>query len=126
MFEDYPSAFLIASAKERPIIMSFTRKIVLVLLWVLSIAAAAFAGMQVYKHREKLRSLIHAAQPGALIQTNLYALEVQKVAVSADGRDGGIAPLGDGVLVASRNGNLWFVDVAKSPPLGTARPCQYF
>ena len=93
--------------------MSFTRKAFWVLAWALSITAAGFAGMQAYKNRVKIRSLIHATQAGTLIQTNLYALQVQKVAVPTEGRDGGIAPLGDGVLVANRNGKLWFVDKAK-------------
>jgi len=38
---------------------------------------------------------------------------MQRIAVPAEGRDGGIAPLGDGALLVSRNGQSWFVDQAK-------------
>ena len=93
--------------------MSLTKKVFWVLAWTLSIAAAVVAGIQAHKHREKLRAMVHSTQAHTIIQTNLYSLRVQKVAVPAEGRDGGIAPLGDGVLLANRNGKLWFVDKAK-------------
>jgi len=86
--------------------------------WLISLAGAFTAGAYAYRHRTRALSLVRSVQPSqsleTTIETNLYNLRVQLVAVPAEGRDGGIAPLGNGVLFANRKGRLWYVDSAKS------------
>lgn len=81
--------------------------------WFLTVVGALFAGIYVHKYRATIRSLVQSVQPSEVIQTNLYILRMQKVAVPTEGRDGGIAALGDGLLLVNRNGKSWFVDHAK-------------
>jgi hypothetical protein len=82
--------------------------------WLFSLAGAFSAGAFVYRDRTRSASPVRSVQPSGLIGTNLYNLRVRLVAVPAEGRDGGIAPLGNGLLFANRKGQLWFVDAAKS------------
>jgi len=96
---------------------------VIAIAWLLSVLGALYAGVYAHRNREKLRSLFESVQAGGLIQTNLYVLRLSKIAVPAEGRDGGIDAIGDGVLVASRNGAFWFVDRdKKAHPLKLRAP----
>lgn len=72
--------------------------------------AASLAGALIYRHRTDIRALLSDVQGGSLIETNLYMVNVRKLKIPGEGRDGGIAPLGDGVLLANRLGRMWFVD----------------
>ena len=91
-----------------------TGRLVILAAWLLSLAGAFGVGAYVYQHRTSTRPLVQSVQLTQGIETNLYNLRVQLVAVPADGRDGGIAPLGNGLLFANRKGSLWYVDSAKS------------
>ncbi len=82
--------------------------------WLFSLAGAFGVGAYVYQHPTRTPSVVRSVQPSQGIETNLYNLRVQLVAVPAEGRDGGIAPLGNGLLFANRKGRLWYVDRAKS------------
>ena len=100
---------------RKSLFMRFTTGRLLILAaWLLSLAGALGVGASVYKRGP-------IAPPGgrslpltAVVETNLYDLRVQLVPVPGEGRDGGIAPLGNGLLFANRKGRLWYVDSAKS------------
>ncbi|MDP9179228.1 MAG: PQQ-dependent sugar dehydrogenase [Gemmatimonadota bacterium] len=89
-------------------------RLVMLGAWLLSLAGAFRVGAYVYEYRTRIRSVPQSVQPSPGIETNLYNLRVHMVAVPAEGRDGGIAPLGNGLLFANRKGRLWYVDRAKS------------
>lgn len=90
------------------------RLVLLLLAWGASLAAAAGVGAFLMRYREPiLRRLGRLALPGA-VTTNLYTVALTRVPVPIDGRYGGIAPLGDGILYASRSGRMWFVDSART------------
>ena len=91
-----------------------TGRLVMLAAWLLSLAGAFGVGAYVYQRRMSTRHVMRSVQPSQGIETNLYDLRVQLVAVPAEGRDGGIAPLGTGLLFANRKGRLWYVDPAKS------------
>jgi aldose sugar dehydrogenase len=76
----------------------------------LSMLGALLAGAYAYKHRSKIRSFVQTVQPSDFIESSLYLIEVRKRSVPAEGRDGGIAALGDGLVLVSRTGKSWFVD----------------
>lgn len=82
--------------------------------WLVSLAGAFSVGAYVYQHPTTTPSVARSVQPSQDIETNLYNLRVQLFTVPAEGRDGGIAPLGTGLLFANRKGRLWYVDSAKS------------
>lgn len=86
------------------------RGILLLVLWGGSLAAAGLAGALAYRHRADIRAVLSDVQGGGIIETNLYNLRVRKLSVQAHGRDGGIAPLDDGILFANRLGRMWFVE----------------
>ena len=73
-----------------------TGRLVLLAAWLISLAGAFGLGAYVYNHRTRIRPTtirpaVPSVQPSRRIETHLYNLEVQLVAVPADGRDGGIA-----------------------------------
>ena len=82
--------------------------------WLFSLAGAFGVGAYVFRDRTRTPSVVQPVPPSQHIETNLYNLRVQLVAVPAEGRDGGIAPLANGLLFANRKGRLWYVDAAKS------------
>ena len=89
----------------------FTRRGLLVtLLWLATLAAAFLAGGLAYRHRTQIRALLGRGAESAVLQTSLHNVRVSELTVPADGRDGGIAPLGDRVLMASRTGRMWLVE----------------
>ena len=91
-----------------------TGRLVMLAAWLLWLAGALGVGAYVHQRRTSTHPLVRSVQPSKSIETNLYNLRVQLVAVPAEGRDGGIAPLGNGLLFANRKGRLWYVDPAKS------------
>lgn len=86
------------------------KRLLLGVLFVGSVGGAFVSGALLHKYRVQIMGKFNAMQSGGILATNLYSIAVQKVSVPAEGRDGGIAPLGDGVLLASRTGAMWFVD----------------
>jgi cytochrome c2 len=90
------------------------RILVVVLLWAGTLTGAFATGVYVHKHRARIRAILSSVQGGGVIPTNLYTLRVEKLAVPAEGRDGGIAALEDGILFSNRKGAVWFIDSAKA------------
>jgi hypothetical protein len=82
--------------------------------WLFSLAGAFGVGAYVNQRPTRTPPVVRSVQLSQHIETNLYNLGVQLIAVPAEGRDGGIAPLGNGLLFANRKGRLWYVDSAKS------------
>lgn len=85
------------------------RWIPLVLLWLCTLAGAFLTGAFAYKYRSVIRARMSALQGSPVIQTNLYNLRVQKLAIPGEGRDGAIDVLGDGLLLVNRRGQSWFI-----------------
>ena len=86
-------------------------RVLLALVVVGAIATASFlGGAYAYKHRARLRAMIGQVRDPGILQTTLYNLRLELVAVPAEGRDGGIAPLEDGILFVNREGRAWHVD----------------
>lgn len=83
--------------------------LLLVLLWLGTLGAAFIGGAFAHKYRAALRARLGALQASPVIQTNLYNLRVQKLAIPGDGRDGAIEALGDGLVVVNRRGRAWYV-----------------
>lgn len=84
-------------------------------LVLLSATGGAFVlGVIVHKYRVQIRGRLTAMQSGGILAANLYNLSIQKVSVPAEGRDGGIAAVGDGVLLVNRLGRMWFVDKTRA------------
>ena len=88
------------------------RRLALSAAWCVSIGAALGAGAFGHKYRAQIRALVSSVQGSPAITTNLYTLRVEKLAIETEGRDGGIVAFRDGLLLASRSGTLWFVDMA--------------
>ncbi|MBK7905628.1 MAG: PQQ-dependent sugar dehydrogenase [Gemmatimonadetes bacterium] len=86
------------------------RAILFGLLLIGSAGGAFVLGVMVHKYRVQIRGKLSSMQSGGILSTNLYNVSVQKVSVPAEGRDGGIAALRDGVLLVNRKGAAWFVD----------------
>ena len=85
------------------------RRLLLVALGLAALGATFLAGAFAYKYRAAIRGRLQALQGSDVIQTSLYNLRVQKLNIPAEGRDGGIAALGEGVLFVNRNGRSWYV-----------------
>jgi cytochrome c2 len=89
--------------------MKVQRWALLALLWLGTLGAAFIGGAIAHKYRAAIRGRLRSLQPSPVLQTNLYNLRVQKLAVpGGDGRDGGIDALGDGLLVVNRRGRAWY------------------
>ena len=93
---------------------TWMRRALLLVLWLLTLAAAFYVGVLAHRHRARIRSMLGSFQETAIIQTNLYNLRSEKFVVEGEGRDGGIAPLGDGVLFVNRLGRFWFIDSGRA------------
>lgn len=88
-----------------------------------AVGAAFVTGVLVHKYRVQIRGKLSALQSGGILATNLYNISVQKVSIPGEGRDGGIAALGDGILLVNRKGASWFVDRDRAlHPLAVAVP----
>jgi cytochrome c2 len=101
------------SSSERP---RRARKLALrALLLVLALGVVAgsfYAGVLAHRNRAAIRARLGRLQESSILQTSLYNLRVESIVVPAEGRDGGIAPLGDGILFVNRLGRFWYVDAA--------------
>jgi cytochrome c2 len=89
-------------------------RMALVFAWLVTTVAAAGAGAYGYKNRAKIRGLLKSVQSDPITTTNLHLVKTEKIVIPAEGRDGGIAALGNGILLASNSGSTWFVDSAKT------------
>lgn len=84
----------------------------LIALVLVGLAGSFMAGVMAYRHRAQIRALLGRMEESAVIQTNLYNFRAQSLTVPSEGRDGGIAPLGDGILFVNRLGAFWYFDGA--------------
>ncbi len=88
-----------------------------------AMGASFVVGAFAHKYRAQIIGRLNAMQSGGILTTNLYNIAVQKVRVPGEGRYGSVAALADGVLLASRNGALWFIDAARTvQPIATRIP----
>src|SRR5690606_25489027 len=91
------------------------RLVVIVVVWIATLASGFWAGVSAYRNREELRTyIIGAVRSGGIIRTNLYDLSMTTLSVPGEGRDGGIAALDDGVLFVNRRGVIWFISGDKT------------
>lgn len=97
--------------------MQIKRLALIALLWFGTLGAAFIAGALAHKYRAAIRARLSSLQGSPVIQTNLYNLRVQKLAIEGDGRDGSLDLLGDGLLVVTRAGKALYV-----APDRTVRP----
>lgn len=89
-------------------------RVVLGILWLLSLVAAARLGLFIVEKRVPILRRIGLLEMSGIKQTNLYAVAFQRVPVAEDGRYGAIAPLLNGVLFSSRSGRLWYFDSTRT------------
>lgn len=89
-------------------------RLVIAVLWLITLGAAFGAGVAAYHYRTKIQAWYEFRQGGRIIETEFYTLVVEKLAVPAEGRDGGIDALKDGLLFVNRLGDAWFVDKARA------------
>lgn len=85
-------------------------RIVIAALWLATMAGAFGAGAYVYHYRTKIQAWYEGRQGGQVIETEFYSLVVEKLDIPAQGRDGGIDALRDGLLFVNRLGDSWFID----------------
>ena len=92
------------------------RFLVLPALLLAALGMAFLFGAYTYKHRATLISFLDRnkekdrTSETTFASTSLYDVEIKKIATPAKGRDGGIAALDGGILIADWKGQLWFVD----------------
>ncbi|MCC7003470.1 MAG: hypothetical protein IT357_15040, partial [Gemmatimonadaceae bacterium] len=86
------------------------RRLVFGLVLLAATGGAFVLGVLVHKYRVQIRGRLAAMQSGGILAANLYNLSIQKISIPAEGRDGGIAAVGEGVLLVNRLGRMWFVD----------------
>lgn len=100
------------------------RRMLLAGVWLASLGAAFLVGAFAYKYRIRIRAMLSSVQGGEMIATNLHTVSVAKLRMPegfAGGRDGGLAPLAEGVLLADREGALWYVGADRTPRALTLR-----
>src|SRR5688500_18918082 len=85
------------------------RRVLLVGLALGALAAAFLGGAFAHKYRDRIRAKLRSLQSSPVVQTSLYNVTVQKLAVPALGRDGAIDALRDGLLLVNRRGQTWYV-----------------
>jgi len=85
------------------------RRVFVIFLALGALGAAFLSGAYAHKYREAIRARLRSLQSSPVIQTNLYNLRVEKLAVQGEGRDGAIDVLGDGLLFVNRKGRAWYV-----------------
>lgn len=89
-------------------------------------AAAFAAGVYAYRERATLRAWFRAVDGGQVLETGLYNVIIEELEIPAQGRDGGIDALEDGVLFVNRLGQSWFIDRdRKLHPLAARVPINY-
>ncbi len=85
------------------------RRVLLLVLGAVLLGVGFVGGALTHKYRAAIRSRLRSLQSSPLIQTNLYSLRVEKLAIPAAGRDGAIDAMGDGLLLVNRDGQTWYV-----------------
>lgn len=76
-----------------------------------ALGAAFLAGAFAYRERDAIVAWFTKSRTGVEVkQTSLYNIAVEKLSIPAEGRDGAIDGLGDGVLFVNRLGDSWFAD----------------
>lgn len=91
--------------------------------WLALLAVACATGAAVQSQATRLHARWLTLRPSGTLRTALHDVEVRSLRLDLGGRDGGIAPLGDGLLVSDRDGRLWTVDEARvAQPLRTRIP----
>ena len=90
-------------------IRTVLRRIVLGLIGLILLGGAFLTGAYAHKYRAAIRARLSRLQDSPIVQTNLYNLRIQKLAIAGEGRDGAIDVLGEGVLLVNRRGSAWYV-----------------
>ncbi len=93
----------------------------------IALGAAFLAGAFAYRERDAIVAWFTKSRTGVeVIQTSLYNIAVEKIPIPAEGRDGAIDALGDGILFVNRFGDSWFADNnLKLRRLGIKVPVNY-
>lgn len=77
----------------------------------IALGAAFLAGAFAFRERDKILGWLNKSRTGVeVLQTSLYNIAVETLPIPAEGRDGGIDALGDGILFVNRLGDSWFAD----------------
>lgn len=77
----------------------------------ISLGGAFLAGALAYRERDSIVAWMNKGRTGVeILETSLYNITVEKIPIPAQGRDGAIDALGDGILFVNRLGDSWFVD----------------
>lgn len=106
--------------------MTRLRTILIGGLWMITLGTSFLGGAWAYKHRDRIRGRLRALQGGSIIQTNLYNLRVEKLAVPGEGWFGSVTAFEDGVLLVNRLGRFWFIDEERSlHPLALQVPINF-
>ncbi len=71
------------------------------------------AGGALGSHGDRIRARWESWRATGRISSEAYELRLVKLRIPTGGRDGGIAALGPGVLIAGRDGGLWYADEAR-------------
>jgi cytochrome c2 len=102
-------------------------RIIVILAWLATLGAAFLGGAIAYRDRDAIMGWFKRNRTGVeVIQTGLYNISVEKIEVPAQGRDGAIESLGDGILFVNRLGESWFADKdLKLRHLGLRVPINY-
>lgn len=75
------------------------------------LGAAFLAGAFAYRDRDAIKAWFQKSRTGVeVIQTSLYNIAAEKLPIPADGRDGAIDALGNGIIFVNRLGNAWHID----------------
>ena len=100
------------------------RWLLLMVVWLTTIGAALLGGAYAHKYRAIIRARLKSLQSSPVVQTNLYNLKIEKLALpEGDGRDGAVDVLGDGLLLVNRRGRFWYVtNERKLQPLSLQVP----
>lgn len=98
------------------------QSVVILLLWLISLAAAFLGGVFAYRHRDVIRQFTRGGGDSSVVQTNLHNVRIEEIPISADGRDGGLAAVGNDVLLASRTGALSLLVGHEQRPLAVRVP----
>ncbi len=99
----------------------------LVIVCLVALGAAFLSGAFAYRERDAIMAWFTKSRTGVeVLQTNLYNIAVEKIPIPAEGRDGAIDALGDGILFVSRLGDSWFIGTdLKTRRLGVKVPVNY-
>lgn len=92
-----------------------------------ALGGAFLAGAFVYRERDSIQAWFNKSRTGAeILETSLYNVAIEKVEIPAQGRDGAIEALADGILFVNRLGDAWFVGSDRKPrKLGVKVPVNH-